>query len=163
MTPGAMLGGAPAWVWALLALLIFLGVRRLRDRDVPVAVALLPSVAFLAWSLVGAYALGRTGGAPLASLAWLGGAGAGVLSTLVIKEPRGRRRSDGRVSLPATSLPLVLYLAVFVARFACGAWAAIRPDQALTATATSTAIGAAMTARLIVAVARWQRPDDTSV
>ena len=104
MTAGAMLGGAPWWVWALLALLIFLGVRRLRARDVPVAVALLPSIAFLVWSLIGAVALGRTGGAPLAALAWLGGAAAGALSTAIVREPRGRRRSDGRVALPATAL-----------------------------------------------------------
>ena len=156
MTAGALLGGAPAWVYALLVGLIVLGVRRLRTREVPIAVALLPSLAFLAWSLFGAYALGRVGGAPLALLAWLGGASLGVVTTLFLAEPRGERRRHGRVLLPATWLPLVLYLAVFVARFACGAWAAIRPDQALVATAVGTVISAAMTARLIVAVARWR-------
>lgn len=159
MTAGALLGGAPAWVYALLVGLIVLGVRRLRTREVPIAVALLPSLAFLAWSLFGAYALGRAGGAPLASLAWLGGALVGGASTLFLAEPRGERRRHGRVLLPATSLPLVLYLTIFVARFACGAWAAIRPGQALAATAIATAISAAMTARLIAAVARWRHAD----
>ena len=157
MTAGAVAGGAPGWVWFLLAGLIALGIRRLRTRTVPLAVALLPSVAFLAWSLFGALALARLGGAPLAVLAWGAGAAAGVLSTLLLAEPRGERLPGARVLLPATWLPLVLYLAVFVARFACGAWAAIRPAQAVSATAVGTAIGAAMTARLVVAVLRWRR------
>ncbi|MES2755685.1 MAG: hypothetical protein V4659_13600 [Pseudomonadota bacterium] len=163
MTASDLATGAPVWVWVLLAALILLGVRRLRTREVPVAVAALPSVAFLSWSLSGAWLLAQTGGAPFAALAWLGGAALGALSTLVLAEPRGVRRPGGRVLLPATRLPLILYLLVFAARFACGAWAALRPDHALTADTIATVISAAMTARLIVAVARWQRPERTGM
>ena len=157
MSAGAVAGGAPSWVWVLLAALILLGIRRLHSREVPIVVALLPSIAFLIWSAVGAAGLARLGGGPLAAGVWIGGAVLGVLSTFVLAEPRGRVVAGGRVLLPATWQPLALYLIVFAARFACGAWAAIRPEQALTATAIGTAISAAMTARLIVAVARWQR------
>lgn len=102
----------------------------------------------------------RSGGRCAARATGLaGGASLGVVTTLFLAEPRGERRRHGRVLLPATWLPLILYLAVFVARFACGAWAAIRPDQALVATAVATAISAAMTARLIAAVARWRYSD----
>ena len=150
--------GAPAWVYILLAGLIFLGVRRLRTREVPVAVALLPSIAFLLWSVTGAWMFAAIAGGAVAGATWLGGAVFGVASTALIVEPRGERLQDGRVRLPATAVPLVLYLAVFGVRFACGAWAAIVPADRVLATGIGVAISAAMTARLVMAVRRWHTP-----
>lgn len=156
MRAGQIPAGAPVWVYALLVVLVVLGVRRLRTRETPVAVALLPSAAFLIWSLVGAAALAARAGAPLAAGAWLAGAGVGATSALLLPDPRGQRLAGGRVRQPGTWLPLALYLGVFVVRFACGAWAAIHPDQAIAATAIGTAVGAAVTARLVVGVVRWR-------
>ena len=152
--------GAPAWVYVLLIVLIALGVRRLRTREVPVGVALLPFAAFLIWSLVGLWSFAALAGWTLALGAWTAGASIGVITAIVVPEPRGERLPDRRVRLPATVLPLILYLGVFVTRFACGAWAALVPARAITATAIGLAIGAAMTARLIVAVARWRPVPD---
>lgn len=157
MNAGAIAGGAPTWVWALLVALVALGVRRLRTREVPIAVALLPSIAFLVWSLAGAVGLARLSGTGTAALAWGGGALLGIASTRFLAEPRGRRLPGGRVLLPGSWQPLALYLVIFAARFACGAWAAIRPAEAVGATAVGVTISAAMTARLVAAVARWGR------
>ncbi|WP_374944070.1 hypothetical protein [Sphingomonas sp.] len=151
----AVLGGAPAWVYVLLVGLIVLGVRRLRTREVPVVVAVIPPIAFLAWSIVGAIALSHRAGPGVAASAWFGGALLGVLSAMVLPEARGIRLTGGRVRQPGSWLPLILYMAVFVARFACGAWAALIPEQAAIATATGVAVGAAMTARLVTSVFRW--------
>ena len=150
------MGGAPTWVYILLVVLVALGIRRLRTRDVPVVVAMIPVVAFLAWSVVGGIAFARFAGPGMALLAWVGGAAIGVASTYLVAEPRGQRLPGNRVRQPGSWLPLILYMAVFVIRFACGAWAAMAPSQATIATATGIAVGAAMTARLIVAVLRWQ-------
>lgn len=150
-------GGAPAWVYVLLVVLIVLGVRRIRTREVPVIVALIPAAAFLIWSIAGVLAFARIGGAPVAIASWLVGAAFGVLTALAVPEPPGERQPGGRVRIPGSWLPLILYIGVFVARFACGAWAAIVPAQVLLATGIGIAIGAGMTARLIVAVAR-RRP-----
>lgn len=150
--------GAPAWVYVLLVLLIVLGVRRLRTREVPVAVALIPAVAFLLWSIAGLRAFAGVASLPTALGAWAVGALAGVATALAVPEPRGVRLPGGRVRIPGSPLPLVLYLAVFVARFACGAWAAIVPAQRVPATAVGIAIGAALTARLVIAAARWRAP-----
>ena len=147
---------APTWVYLLLVGLIALGVRRLKTREVPVVVALLPAIAFLAWSVVGADAFASRAGSGTALACWLAGAAVGVASVHVVAEPRGTILPGGRVRLPGTWLPLVLYLGVFVARFFCGAWATIRPAEAITATGTATVIGAAMTTRLVVAVKRWR-------
>lgn len=148
--------GAPIWVYALLAGLVVLGVRRLRTRELPVVVALIPSAAFLIWSIIGAAAFARHAGVPLASAAWLGGAIVGVASAVLLAEPRGERLPGGRVRQPGSWLPLLSYLGVFVVRFACGAWAAIVPAQANTATAIGIAVSAVVTARLVVGVARWR-------
>ena len=156
---GMIVGGAPAWVYILLVVLILLGARRLRSREVPIAVALLPAVAFLVWSVVGAVSYAAGAGAAAAALAWFGGAAVGAISTALVPEPRGVRLPGGRVALPGSWLPLVSYLGVFVLRFACGAWAAIRPEQAMLATGVSVAIGAVMTARLVLAIVRWRNAE----
>lgn len=148
--------GAPSWVYILLAALLLLGIRRLKTRDVPVAVALIPSAAFLLWSLIGANAFAGRAGVALAAAAWIIGAAVGAASAVALPEPRGQRLPDGHVRQPGSWLPLVLYLGVFVVRFACGAWAAIHPAQANTATAIGIAVGAAVTLRLLVGVTRWR-------
>ncbi|MFD1786677.1 DUF6622 family protein [Sphingomonas floccifaciens] len=155
MNASHIAAGAPAWVYALLVALVILGVRRLRTRELPVAVALIPSAAFLLWSLLGVAAFARVVGVVPAVGAWVIGAGLGGLSGLLLPEPRGRRVAGGRVVQPGSVMPLVLYLGVFVVRFACGAWAAIVPAAAPTATAIGIAVGAAVTARLIVGITRW--------
>ena len=154
----AILGGAPAWAYALLIVLIALGIRRLKVREVPIFVALIPVFAFSAWSLVGVVTLVMNNGAYPAVAAWIGGLLLGMVSALILPEARATRTAGGRVCQPASWSPLILYLTVFVGRFACGAWAAIKPDQAVTADAVGTAIGAAMTARLITSVFQWN-PD----
>jgi hypothetical protein len=88
--------------------------------------------------------------------AWLIGAACGAASGFILPEPRGERLANGRVRQPASWLPLILYLGVFVVRYACGAWAAIVPAQADTATAIGIAVSAAVTTRLLVGVARWR-------
>jgi len=159
MGAGAIAGGAPAWVYGLLAALVVLGGRRLRTRDVPVVVALIPGAAFLIWSLVGARAFALFTGGEIAALAWAGGVAIGVASAVAAPDPRATLLPGGRVRQPGSVLPLLLYLAVFVVRFACGAWAAIRPEQAVTATAIGVAVGAGVTGRLVAGVLRWRRAE----
>jgi len=155
MHPGQIATGAPIWVYILLAVLILLGVRRLRTRAVPTAVALIPSIAFLLWSIAGVVAFAAHAGFLPAVGAWLAGAVVGAAGGVVLPDPRGQRLPGGYVRQPGSPVPLILYLVVFTIRFACGAWAAIAPAQASLATAIGIAVGAAVMARLLVGVARW--------
>lgn len=157
MHTGQIAAGVPVWVWVLLAVLVALGVRRLRTREVPTAIALLPAAAFLGWNLWNAFAFARLAGAGATAVAVLAGAVVGVASAVAVAvpEPRGQRLPGGRVRLPGSALPLLLYLLVFVVRFACGARAAIVPDAAVQAAGIALAVGAGATARLIAGVARW--------
>lgn len=147
--------GVPVWVYGLLVVLILLGARRIRTRELPIVGALLPVAAFLIWSLYGAAQFAQTVGAAVAIGAWLGGAGLGAVATLVFPEARGERLAGGRVRIRGSWLPLGLYLGVFIIRFAYGVWAAIDPSAAVLATGIGMAVGAAMTARLLIGVARW--------
>jgi membrane associated rhomboid family serine protease len=95
--------GAPPWVYALLVVLIVLGLRRVRTREVPVAVALIPAAAFLIWSLFGAWSFGTVAGGGIALLTWLAGVAVGAATGMLLPEPRGQRLPGGRVRLPSTS------------------------------------------------------------
>lgn len=155
--------GAPAWVYLLLVALVVLGVRRLKTRELPVAGALVPTAAFLIWSIVGAHTFAVTAGYAVALAAWLGGAAVGAITGVAMPEARGERLPGRRVLQPGSVLPLILYLGVFVVRFACGAWGAIVPAQAITATAVGVAVGAAVMARLLTGVVRWKTAPLTSL
>lgn len=155
MHASAIATGAPAWVYVLLIALVALGVRRLKTRDVPILVALIPSAAFLIWSLIGAQSFALRAGPSIAIGAWLSGAAIGAISGFLLPEPRGQRLPGGRVRQPGSPLPLVLYLGVFIVRFACGAWAAIDPVEATVATAAGIAAGALVMARLLIGIVRW--------
>jgi hypothetical protein len=163
MQAGSILGGAPIWVYILLAGLIALGVRRLKPREVPLIVALIPVTAFLLWSLIGALNFAQTAGAVFAAAAWVSGIATGVVSAFVLPEARAKRIPGGRILLPGSWMPLILYMTVFIARFACGAWAAMVPAQAMTATAIGIAIGAALTGRLAMWVVSWEKEDAAAV
>jgi hypothetical protein len=151
-----ILNGAPVWVYPLLIGLIILGVRRLRTRTVPVFLALIAPAAFLLWSLSGAASFGASFGMGYAVSIWIASAALGAVSGYLIPEPQGERVAGKRVTLPASWIPLLTYMTVFVLRFACGAWAAIVPAQAFYAGAVGLTISAAMSARLVVAVLRWR-------
>jgi hypothetical protein len=133
-----------------------LGVRRIRTRELPLFAALLPAIAFFAWSLLGLAQFAASVGLATAVGAWAGGAAIGAGLSMVFPEAPGQRLAGGRVRIPGSWLPLALYLGVFVARFACGTWAAVIPAQAQLATGVGMAIGAAMTARLVIGVLRWR-------
>ena len=148
--------GAPTWVYILLVALVVLGVRRLKTRELPVIVALVPTAAFFIWSMIGAHAFAATAGYTVALAAWLAGAAVGAITGVAMPEPRGARLPGRRVLQPGSVLPLILYLGVFVVRFACGAWATIVPSQVITATAIGITVGAAVMTRLLIGVVRWK-------
>ena len=150
-----ILTGAPVWAYALLVVLILLGVRRLKARDVPVFVAVIPVAAFFIWSVFGAASFAAIAGAVFAAAAWLGGAVAGVITAYLLPDARGVRLPGGRVHLPKSWIPLALYMLVFIVRFACGAWAATNPEQAVIATGIGVSVSAAVTARLAMSVRFW--------
>ena len=119
--------GTPVWVWALLAFLLFLGIRALQPATTPLwRVALLPTI-FFVWglsNLVALYGLTLQRAAP-----WLA---ALVLGTVIGMLIAGRQpiRADRQRRLVRTAggpLTLVLILLIFAAKYVFGYLHATRP------------------------------------
>lgn len=123
----AIVSHTPAWVWAVLALLIVLGASQLRAHRLPRwRVALLPLGlgAYSAWGAVSLFGLH-----PGVLLAW----GAAMVGTASITQPLrwapGVRHdaANDRFEVPGSGWPLVLMLTVFAVRYTVVATLAFHP------------------------------------
>jgi len=121
--------GAPIWVWPLLGLLIWMGVRNLAERRAPVwTLAILPLIG-------GILAPARIVGAPSVTA----GAIVYLISATILLWPGIRAaqtidaafdRAAGRITLPGSPFTLVLGLSIFFVSYAFGVLFALRPDLA---------------------------------
>jgi len=151
MTPldymSLVLAGTPWWAFALLALLVFLGVRRLKTRVRSLGLALAAPVAFLVWGLsnVAIYSQAHSpliGGVTLVVLFAGGWASAGLFSS-----ERAEPTGDGRFRFCGTPEPLITYMTVFVIRFGLEVWQGFEPAVAALAGALAIAVTALVAGR----------------
>jgi hypothetical protein len=108
----------PAWVWMLLAALLYLGYLQSRTRAVPMARLFALPAAMVGLSL---YSLFATFGATrLGFAAWLaGGILAGLLWRVFVRPAGTGYAPETRVyTIPGSWLPLTLMLAIFLTRYA---------------------------------------------
>lgn len=124
MSFGSILSGAPVWVWPLLALLVWVGLRASRQRSVHVSsVYLMPLLGLI--SLASIVRLPQPGRV----WAWYGAAylaGAALGHTLQARWLLDRRGS--RVTLRGEWLTLAAATTLFVANFCAGALAVLKPE-----------------------------------
>lgn len=126
----AILQGTPAWVWALLAALVALGLWQGRDRSVAPARLLLLPLALLGlglWTVMPSWRAQPTGAAVWLAT-WLAGTAAG--GWLPLRPGAAWDAATQRLRLPGSRLPLVVILAVFSLRYGAGVTAAINPALA---------------------------------
>jgi len=120
----------PLYVWVVLALLLFLGLRRLKPRRTHLALAALAPAGFFVWSVATAGLLffgGDKGAAIVAwPLAFLGGALSGPIRTV----PRPTHVHGWIFQYAATRLPLTLYMLLWSTRYGLGIWAGFVPAMA---------------------------------
>jgi hypothetical protein len=126
--PVVILSHTPLYVWALLALLVALGLAARRSRDVPAwRVALLPVVFFL-WGASGLAQ--RLQLAPGLALPW--GAAAFLGLALAWLTRQGAWRIDPATRLvhrPASWRPLIVNLSIFAAKYALTVAAVLAPER----------------------------------
>jgi hypothetical protein len=113
----------PLYVWVVLVLLIFLGVRRLKPRRTHLALAVLAPLGFFIWSVVGARLLFFGEDKLLAFLS-------GALSSPVRTVPRPTHVHGWIFQYAATSVPLILYMLLWATRYGLGIWAGFVPAMA---------------------------------
>jgi hypothetical protein len=117
----------PWWVFALLALLIFLGVQALRPRIVAVWRLLVIPAVFIAWGL--ATLATRSFGSPVLLLDWLAACAAGAVIGWRTARLEGVTfdRVRGIVQVPGSAFPLVRNVVIFAAKYCLAAAMAIAP------------------------------------
>lgn len=117
----------PSYVWALLALLLVMGFRRLRQRRTHLALAAIAPLGSLVWSLVTAASL-FAHLHPLAILSCWGIAfAAGAGSARIRTVPRPVHDGGWVFVYSATWQPLAFYMLLFVLRYGLGIWEGLVP------------------------------------
>ncbi|MEK9970669.1 MAG: DUF6622 family protein [Ferrovibrio sp.] len=122
-------GNTPLWVWALFALLVWLGSLGLKRRCMPLRrIAIVPAV-FILWGLSGLAA--RPFDAGTIAILWLGGLAAGLaLGAITGPRPLSVDRDNRTVELPGSAWPLARNLIIFLAHYVLTVTAAILTAQA---------------------------------
>ncbi len=115
-----ILQGAPLWVWALLALLLFLGIRSLRTRSVPVASLVALPLAFFGLSISNLLPLDHL--TPLRVGVWVAALAVGTIPGWFVIRPHriAVDRSRRRITVPGSVVPLLFMLAAFAGGFYFG-------------------------------------------
>ena len=117
----------PWWVYALLAFLLYLGLRRLRPKRNRLWVAALAPGGFLVWSALAAAALTRHEAAALVAATWGTGFVLGAASAPVRLVPRPVQVERSVFLFAASSVPLIAYMLIFWTRYGLEVWSAFVP------------------------------------
>jgi hypothetical protein len=123
-----ILTNTPVWVWALLALLLFIGIRALRPATAPLwRMALLPSV-FFVWGLSSLYQLHGLRYERL--LPWVAALACGTVIGLLMAgtQPIQADKTRHLVRTAGGPMTLVLILLIFATKYEFGYLHATRPD-----------------------------------
>ncbi len=122
-----ILSKTPLWVFALFALLIWLGVCQLSVRWVSIHRVWLTPIVFIVWGLSGLVL--RNTGSMAALLPWLAAAIVGTLIGLSRRNTLEIDRARSRVMRPGSALPLLRNVVVFSAHYVLNVAAAFHPGQ----------------------------------
>ena len=121
----------PIGVWISLAVLVALGLAQTRDRDVSVARLWLVPIVMGTLSFLGTWH--AFGGASqwLAAGGWIVGGAAGFASNRALDLPRrASANADGTFRIGGSFAPLLLFVSIFVLRYAVGVALAVAPQLA---------------------------------
>lgn len=141
-TAQIILTHTPLYVWMVLALLLFLGVRRLKPRRTHLAVAALAPAGFFLWSVATAALLFLGGDKGAAIIAWPLAFFSGALSGPIRTVSRPAHVHGWIFQYAATRLPLTLYSLLWATRYGLGIWAGFVPAMAGTLGVVGLAISA---------------------
>ena len=132
----------PLYVWLVLGLLLFMGIRRLKPRRTHLALAALAPAIFFTWSATAAALIYFGGDNQAPVVAWAIAFLAGALSSPIRTVPRPVHVHGWIFQYSATRLPLTLYMLLFATRYGLGIWAGFVPAMADTLGLTALALSA---------------------
>jgi hypothetical protein len=115
----AIISRTPIWVWPLIAGVLWLGSLNLRQRTVPLRLALIFPVGMLVLSVGNAF--GTAAGPRLALASWFGAAVIGALFGWgLTRRPPALAPRSGKVILPGSVVPLLVCVGLIVLRYTFG-------------------------------------------
>lgn len=121
-----ILSHTPAYVWAILALLVWRGTSAMREREVSVRKLCIMPLLMLLLSLQDIAA--RFGSGPSEIAGWMAGAGIGMLLAWRFGGVRvGPGSMPGSVRVAGSPLPLIMMLAVFFTKYLASVLLAVQP------------------------------------
>ena len=124
---GAILGNTPTWVFAVFALLVFMGVQFLRARTLPLRRVFITPAVFITWGIVSLAIKPNFSALLIAD--WLAAAALGASIALLLVRFHDLRvdRERRRVRLPGSVQPLVRNVVIFVTKYALAVAMAMTP------------------------------------
>lgn len=125
---GLVVAATPWWAYAVLVLLVVLGVRRLKSRARRPLLAFLAPSAFFVWGLFNLASYAQAHSAVVGGAALLGCLGLGWASARAFSSERIEPLDDGRFLFHGTPEPLATYIVVFATRFGLEVWAGFVPS-----------------------------------
>ena len=121
----------PLWVWAGLAVLVFMGLKQTQTRDVAALRLWLVPIVMGSYSFYGTWSGFGGAGQLLAAAAWVAGAAIGFASNRTLDLPRQvSANADGSFRIGGSFAPLVLFVSIFMLRYAVGVMLAVAPALA---------------------------------
>ncbi|MCY7306784.1 MAG: hypothetical protein LH632_11665 [Rhodoferax sp.] len=120
--------GTPTWVWALLALLVWLGLVQSRARSVPLHRVIVLPLAMTGISIYGTYSTIQA--VPLCGVLWLGAAVATAAWFASSDLPPDVHfdATQRRFQVPGSWEPMALMMAIFGTRYAVAVTLALHPQ-----------------------------------
>jgi hypothetical protein len=125
-----MMTNTPHWVWGLLVVLLWQGLKQTLPRTASLKRITLMPVAMTALSLYGT--VSAFGATPAVLLVWLGAASvmAMVVQQHALPESTRYNPMNRTFALPGSWVPLVLIMGLFVTKYVVGAVSATQPALA---------------------------------
>ena len=151
-----ILTNTPIAVWAVLAVLVLLGLRQTRTQRMSAGRVWLVPLLVGAASLAGALRGFAGAGELLTGACWAAGAALGFLSNRPLGLPRRvSANADGSFTIGGSIAPLLLFVGVFMVRYVVNVALAIQPALAHDpVAAAAAAIAYGLTAGLLAARSR---------
>ena len=160
-----ILAHTPPWVWAILVVLLWLGLVQTMPRQARLRRVILLPLAMTGLSLYGT--LSVFGGVPASWVMW---AGAALITLVWVASgalPAGVRYDAGRqmFSMPGSWLPLGLMMVIFLTKYVVGATLAMHPalSHDTTVDAIAASLYGAMSGAFLGRMARLLRLAQASV
>ncbi len=119
----------PAWVWAVFAALVLLGLRQTRTQDMPAARVLVVPAILVPLSLLGTVRGFAHVNELVCAADWAAGAALGFFSNRVLDLPRQvSANADGTFRVGGSIVPLLLFVGIFMIRYVVNVALAVQPS-----------------------------------